>query len=264
MLNIQKTDKYSQFKLFSGNRVVSSEKLLQSVKRKNLLESHPILVDKEFRVIDGQHRLQVAKDLKVPIYYVVCDGLEEDDIPICQVQKPWKIEDFLDFFENKKSDYRFVKQCSQDFKLPIHFIIEMSYHDSRSAFTVFRRGDFHIKKNKDLLRSKFILFCDIKSFCEGIQKYKFHKSSSSAIWRLINRPDYVHEHFMEKLDMYRDQFMNAFKFQSPRNVYEALVSDVYNRNVKDKKKTLLIEPTKIRLRRIKQKNQIFLDFEEIL
>jgi len=261
MLNIQKTTNYDQFKLFHSNRQILPQRLIQSIKKKNLLESHPILVSKDFRIIDGQHRWEAARQLKVPLYYIIEDGLEESDIPICQVQRPWSLDDFLDFFANKKEDYKFVQKSAKEFKLTPHFIIEIAYPDPKKAYAAFRSGDFYIKKDKENLKSKFVLFCQIREFCEGVQKSKFHKSSSMAIWRLINRPDYVHDHFMEKLDMYREQFINAFKFQSTRNVYETLISDVYNRNVKDKKKTLMIEPTKIKLRRINKKISYY---EEVL
>jgi len=248
MLSIQKTTDYSQFKSFASNRDVSPEKLIESIKKHNMLESHPIIVTKNKIIIDGQHRLAAAIQLKVPIYYVVDDSLEENHIPLCQTQRPWNLDHYLHFYCEKYPDYQFVKDCMKEFDLKHHFIVEVCLDCNKSAFSIFRKGEFKIKKDKEDLKKKFYLFCRVRDFCQNVQKSKFTKSANMAVWRLISRHDYVHDQFMHKLEKYRDEWIEAFKYMNIRTVYEKLILDVYNRCNKDKKKNLIPEPVKVKLK----------------
>jgi hypothetical protein len=249
MLSIQKTTDYSQFKSFASNRDVSPQKLIDSIKIHNMLESHPILVTKNKVIIDGQHRLAAAIALKLPIYYVVDETLQEDDIPLCQTQRPWNLDHYLHFYCEKYPDYKFVKDCMKEFDLKHHFLVEVALDNNKSAFSIFRKGDFRIKKDKEEFKKKLYIFCAIRDFCQPIQKSKLTKSSSMAVWRLINRHDYDHEQFMHKLEKYRDEWIESFKYMNIRTVYEKLILDVYNRNNKDKKKNLTPEPVKFKLKK---------------
>ena len=72
-MSIQHTTNYNQFKLVQFNREKSAHHISQikkKIKENNLLHLHPILVNLKGEVIDGQHRLQAAQELEVPIYYL--------------------------------------------------------------------------------------------------------------------------------------------------------------------------------------------------
>ena len=95
------TSDYSIFKKHESNRVINElalRKLINSIKSKNMLELRPILVDSQMRVIDGQHRLEAAKALRVPIFYLMKKESESLDIILLNTQKRWSIEDYLNFF----------------------------------------------------------------------------------------------------------------------------------------------------------------------
>jgi hypothetical protein len=97
---IQKTTNYDQFKFVNGNRTLNQghlAKLTVSISKRNLLEYAPILVNEAMEVIDGQHRLEVAKQNKWPIYYLVVprSGLDEI-IELNTTLRNWKLKDFID------------------------------------------------------------------------------------------------------------------------------------------------------------------------
>jgi hypothetical protein len=97
-MQIQKTENYSQFKTIVGNRKVYTphvRELEVSIQEKNMLQFNPIMVTKKMQVIDGQHRLVVAKNLKLPIYYVVMDDASLHDIKLLQEQRIWTANDYL-------------------------------------------------------------------------------------------------------------------------------------------------------------------------
>ena len=70
---MQTTD-YKKFKIIQGNRALREfhvEYLKKSIMKDNLLYLNPILVNSDYYVFDGQHRLKVAEDLNLPIFYTI-------------------------------------------------------------------------------------------------------------------------------------------------------------------------------------------------
>lgn len=119
---ILSTTDYDTFHRVVGNRKIVRERveiLKKSICERNLLHLKPIICNKQFSIIDGQHRLQAAKELSLPIYYVI-DQQSEDDSAIVilnRTQSNWLLEDYVDYYaENGKPDYlqlkKFSKECS--------------------------------------------------------------------------------------------------------------------------------------------------------
>lgn len=70
---INKTMDYNKFKFADFNRDISKSnvnKLKKEYNIKNNFKYFPIVVDKDFKIIDGQHRFMACKDLNEPIYYI--------------------------------------------------------------------------------------------------------------------------------------------------------------------------------------------------
>lgn len=98
---LKQTLDYSIFKKHDHNRVLCESninKIMRSIKIKNLLQYRPILVDKEMRVIDGQHRLEAAMRLQIPIFYDTKEDVSTDDIILLNDNsKNWGREDYLNY-----------------------------------------------------------------------------------------------------------------------------------------------------------------------
>lgn len=111
MNNVEKTREYNQFKLLSGNRPVNKshiKKLRKSIEANNHLNLHPIVVNKNYEVIDGQHRLECARQLGVDIFYIKSDTINDEHLIECNVnQKSFEVENYIDFFavKEKKPEY---------------------------------------------------------------------------------------------------------------------------------------------------------------
>jgi hypothetical protein len=105
MNEVKETTDFSIFKGHDNNRVINTayvRRLAESIKGNNLLRYRPILVDKDYKVLDGQHRLCAAKHLNVPIYYQMKDHSDEQDIVTLNIhQKSWTMEDWLNFHYNQ-------------------------------------------------------------------------------------------------------------------------------------------------------------------
>lgn len=98
----EKTTNYEMFKKHEHNRMISEGNVLRimnSIKARNLLEFRPIDVDANMRVIDGQHRLEAAKRLQIPIFYEIKKSLKKEDIVLLNDNsKNWTREDYLNYY----------------------------------------------------------------------------------------------------------------------------------------------------------------------
>jgi len=97
---VYKTDDYSLFKLSKFNRNVILKKEMLNQAREGLIS--PIIVNEDFVVIDGQHRFTAAKEVKVPIEYIVKPGLGKHDIVrMNTIQRKWSMVDYVEAFANQ-------------------------------------------------------------------------------------------------------------------------------------------------------------------
>lgn len=103
---MQQTIEYDQFKSITSNREVDRthvKKLVKAISKKNLLHLNPILCNKNLEVIDGQHRLEAAKQLLAPIFFVIDDEITKEDIAsINSNSKNWSIMDYINYWAVEK------------------------------------------------------------------------------------------------------------------------------------------------------------------
>lgn len=156
---IQSTEKYSMFKKQHCNRDIQEnhvKHLMASIKQENLLYLEPILVNKQFEVIDGQHRLEAAKRLQVEIYYRVDDNLSESSIALLNNNTlRWKYNDWLNYYNNTGNiHYHKLDQFAK--KNSIHLTIALAMlgvtHGGNSMRS-FKRGMFKFPDAQDELEA---------------------------------------------------------------------------------------------------------------
>jgi len=112
MENIEQTTDYSIFKFLEGNRPLDKShlrKLKLSIEKNNHLNLHPIIVNQSYEIIDGQHRLQVAKELNFPIFFIRSLEISDDHLIHCNVnQKLFEVENYIDFFAIKEKNPEYI------------------------------------------------------------------------------------------------------------------------------------------------------------
>lgn len=102
------TSDYSIFKFLRQNREVGRplvRRLAQSLALSNLLHTNPILVTPQMEIIDGQHRLEACKILKIPVVYAVDDNYKAEHMLARQEAKPWQLKDRVRFHACEHPDW---------------------------------------------------------------------------------------------------------------------------------------------------------------
>lgn len=98
---VKKSFNYDMFKKIEWNRSVDKgnfTKLLKENREKFQLHRFPILVTKDFKIVDGQHRFEVAKEIGSPIYYIQ-DGVDDSFKTVHSVNKAGKKHSLKDKVE---------------------------------------------------------------------------------------------------------------------------------------------------------------------
>lgn len=240
MSEIKKTSDYSIFKKHESNRKIDElnlKKILNSISAKNLLELRPILVDKNMRIIDGQHRLEAAKILCVEVFYQVDPASNLENMILLNAnQKRWTTDDYLNFYaEQGKEEYIKFLEFSRRTGINSSDILK-SYASIRreDLYNTVKRGTlkFLSEENQNALissKEKLEEVLDIIS-SKFVKKQWYLKSKKlkSGLSMILNRSDLDFEKFKKNLlskidclhacvDMgsYYGMFKDIYNFRNP-------------------------------------------------
>lgn len=138
-MQIKSTTNYDQFKVIKGNRNINKRHLTTltlSIVKENLLEFNPIIVNEKMEVIDGQHRLEVAKANKLPIFYMVNPTADiHTVVRQNSVSKQWNLQDYINSFVTLgKENYIYLQEFMDNYELPPYIALRL-FFGSRSNTT---------------------------------------------------------------------------------------------------------------------------------
>lgn len=232
---MHKTTDYSMFKKHPSNREISNtnlQRIISSIKSRNLLEFRPMLVNQHFEVIDGQHRLEAAKTLGVEIYYTVDPTSAPEDIMILNNnQKVWDLDSYLNYhlsFGNV--EYQKFTEFQRMEGLNIREGMNLLRGLSDCSRAKFREGGFKFPsalqygKLSDLL-SKFKSIMDLieRMKIDGKQvssKYKFRE----ALIEFLRSEDVDFEILRHKISINLDKV----RLCATAGGYLIMLRDIYN------------------------------------
>jgi len=208
---IQKTKDYSIFNTVNFNRDKSKKHIqdvIKVIKKENLLHLHPILVNHNMEVIDGQHRLAAAKELDLEIFYIQSDISYEHILASNLIQKNASLNDVIKFYAIKDSipSYIFLYQALQSLNLSAKGLIGLIFGSCMPALIEqLKDGKFQIPHNATVLNGfiesykKFIEFAKSKR----ITPYSMFSNSNFTIAfrNLLMINGFSEQTFMNKLEM---------------------------------------------------------------
>lgn len=227
-MKVNKTSDYSRFVNSVENRDIrSNKKLLESMSQYGFSEAHPIHVrlnsEGKLEIRDGHHRFEIAKFLKIPLYYVV----SSDQIPIERLnasQKPWSMRDYVaSFVKQGKPEYIALNSFANSSGIPLSISVLLLagyYGGSCGNHGVnFKAGNFRVKNGELANRvaaivgaaSKIIPFSKEKSFVMAV-----------AACCLVN--GFSAHQFIEKVA----KFPHMLTKQAGRDAYLEIIESVYN------------------------------------
>ena len=224
---LQTTD-YAQFKTIRGNREINEahlKNLVRSIEESGYIPC-PIIINEKFGVIDGQHRIEAAKILKLPVHYYILKGASIREVTIVnQNRKNWGFTQWM----NRYADYNF-----QEYKIYKHFYEVWGFDHWSTIFLLCRtkgvRGRGSLKKAFETGALKIETMEEGKKFARRIMDVKpFYanykrRAFIQAMIRVFHDGRYNHRTFMKKLGLVRDRLYDC----STVGLYLQRIDEVMN------------------------------------
>lgn len=181
---IKRTKDYSIFQKHENNRPIEEDnvkRLVRSITALNLLEHRPLLVDDEMRIIDGQHRLEAAKHLKLEVFYQVKEDATDDEILVlATAHKNWTLENFFNYWATKGNEHYIKGQWfMNENHLTFHQFMQICQLN-RSTNDRVKKGNF-IFPDEDEEKMKGIVTA-IEEISETVKQFVIHEK------RVANSP----------------------------------------------------------------------------
>ena len=143
------------FKTIDGNRVLNRKylsRLTESISNDNLLSCNPIIVNKNFEVLDGQHRLKVAEIMGIDIFYTVSPTGNIREVQMLNSNvRGWTMADFLNsHLKMNKKEYKILKEFSEKNGISVSSSIRIltggfrKTYSETEALSDFRDGSFKV------------------------------------------------------------------------------------------------------------------------
>lgn len=230
---IHQTTDYEIFKIHEENRKINNfalQRLKNSILAHNLLHSKPIIVDKNMVVFDGQHRLQAAKELKMPIYYVIDENINDEDMILLNAnQKNWNLNDFFNYYVSKgKPEYLKLNEFIIQNELNLTLALTLLYPSVKSLAHDFRAGLFQYPQDLTYLQDTYYKLVTIQEKVSNYYtgKKDFIKSHTfiKSVLGFLNYADINFESFLKKLE---EQF-SKFRKCSSYSDYMRMFISIYN------------------------------------
>jgi hypothetical protein len=234
---IYSTTDYDQFVLEVSNRPINerkAEKLMNDIKEKNLLEAFPIVVKSDMRIMDGQHRFTAAKNLGVPVHYIINDDFDLNDIgKVNSSSTSWTLSQFLSHFVALGyEEYIKVDNFIKEHDVPLYNAVGMLHgrisHPNQQLIQEFKDGKYKIKnithamkvvKQRD----------DMVERSDYAKEFASQKNFINAVAKLTSLDDYDHSMMLDKLsrqpkelrkvpttDRYLEEMVGIYNHHTPK------------------------------------------------
>ena len=222
---IYSTNNYSLFKPIDGNRLLNQlhlKRLKQSIEKNYLFTV--ITVNERYEIIDGQHRFEAAKELNIPVNYIICEGYGLDEVHILnQNSKIWNSDDYLTgYCDLGIKDYLQYKRFKDKFKFGHSECMAMlcgviaSGGDIQQAF---KHGEFKVTHWEQACEYANRIW----AFSELYDGF-LRKSFVYAMLELFEKPEFEFTEFEHKVKLYPSALTNC----SDKPQYIALIEEIYN------------------------------------
>lgn len=235
------TKDYGIFRVICGNRLISMAGEIRKEMYKDLAQNgwKPYCPAITFPyqgglgVIDAQHRIEMAKELGIPVFFRVIEGisLEEAENMMIELQrgKPWQFVDYVNMYSsNGKESYIYLQKFAKENNISISKASSMLYGQLPSSGNVseyIKNGTYKIK-NINYANSVMDVFNLFKSF----EEVRNHSNLLTACAKLVFVKEFDKKRLEKKLNANPHMVNNAHT----NGDFLKLIEEIYNRKSSDK------------------------------
>lgn len=193
------TKDYSKFHLIKGNRTIKPNKVKRMKESIRKYKQYvPIIVTKDFGIIDGQHKFMAARELGLPIEYIIDPDLTVKDIQEMNTeQTKWALLDAIHSHASLENhDFINLEKLYADYghKFQISTLLGII---SPSAYNLSIREGTYKFTDEMYLKTKGVLakLSEIKELFPQANTLKFARTYA----RCLKIQGFSHDRFMNQL-----------------------------------------------------------------
>lgn len=218
------TREYNMFKNLKGNRPISTNHvaaLTKAIAKHNLLPFEAIVVNEHMQIIDGQHRLAVAKANKLVIYYTIAKGATLADIQeLNSTSKPWTGYDYLSSYtEIGIESYEKITYYIKEYDLNLSIALSIFSPSGYGAWRDFKGGKLTIPNEQASIEITEA-YVRVRKYAEP-RVYK-DREFVRAVLKLAQTVSI--EEFITKLEVYAQKIEHKSTIQEYLRQFE----EIYN------------------------------------
>lgn len=174
IIHVETTSDYGIFKKIPGNRDLNRSHMrtmCESLQKNNFLHTHPIMIDKDGYVIDGQHRLEAAKRLGLEVHYFITDEDREASLIESNVNvRRWEKTDFLNLHAEGHNNDNYIE---------LKLLLDETKLKPKALFNLIL-DNVNAEINREIKRGKFqfsnrIMTYDLVEFYTRLRNYTNEK-----------------------------------------------------------------------------------------
>lgn len=187
-LALQQTKNYDLFKKHPSNRPLVEaiiQRLMTALSEKNDLKTHPLLINTSMQVFDGQHRLEAAKRLELPVFYVIDKHLVDADmVRLNANQSPWKLQDYHNYYVTQGvQDYKDLDVFLKEHSITIGAYMRMAgYARKTNRAAMFKAGKF-VMMSEDEKKENLAIWGISRDLIQFVQK---RRSDLQPVLKSVN------------------------------------------------------------------------------
>ena len=231
MKQVHTTTDYFLFKPIEGNRnknPLHLSRLKKSISKNYLFTV--IIVNENYEIIDGHHRFECVKDLKLPLNYIVCKGYGLNEVHVLnQNSKTWNADDYLTGYCNlENKNYLQYKRFKDKY--------QFGHNECMAMLTGVNSGGGNIYKDFKNGNFKITHFKDAENRAENIWLFKGiydgfkRRSFVYAMLYLFDKPEFEFTEFFKKVKNQPSLLTDCNDIKQ----YIALIEGIYNYRRREK------------------------------
>jgi hypothetical protein len=232
---IYETMKYGMFVMLPTNRDVKRIEVLRKLmKEYGFRKAYPLycveMPNRKLKIIDGHHRFEVARELGIPVKYVI-DDVEMPVYDIAKAARFWDLEDYLTSeCRGGNVDYVKIKKFHDETGIGLNQTVSMFAGQQASSFgnvkDRFKDGEFVCKEAPGVETVKNIVL-----FMKSLgMKWTHHSKLVNALSRIVFVKEFDPKVLMKKIKAHP----HLVKRQVFLDDYMAMFEEIYNFRANEK------------------------------
>lgn len=225
-----KSTDYKRFKTVKGNRPIRPAHVANLVRALDAdatsIQYNPLIINEQWEVIDGQHRLQALEKLELPVYYLMQPGLTLDNvIALNSGKKAWSPEDFAhSWIVRGNQEYVTYLWFKDTYGINHDILLKYLSLENPMTSQMFKDGKLVVVD-----RDRSVQLCeDLMSLKPYYNRWN-NRSFALGFWHLWSHPAYKHKRMLHKINLNQDMVED----RGTPEQYADMLSDIYNHGSRD-------------------------------